>query len=341
MGRFRAYAGAGGHVRPLLLACALVIAAFPAAKAQDPLFRSDVRLVNLLVTVRDADGRLVGGLDKEDFTVLDEGLPREIAVFERRTDRPLSVAVLVDASLSTAIELEYERTSAQRFFANFFGVGSHPNDRVAVFKFSEGVELLAEFTRSQRTLERALGRVKPENGTSLYDAVLLASEELEEREGRRVIAVITDGGDTTSYSGFDIALEAAHAADAVIFGIVVQPIRSDAGRNVGGENALRAMADNTGGQVFLPAGQEELDRTFDRILESLRTQYLLAYYPPPHDDPKTRFRRVQVQVTEPEAEVSARAGYYVPEERRLLPESVSPAAPVETPKPPRRWRKAP
>ncbi len=323
----------------LRLSALLLIAAL--AAAQDPVvFTSDVSLVNVLVTVRDEKGGVVGGLDKSAFRVLDSGEQREITVFERRTDRPVSVALMVDSSLSTAIELEFERAAAQRFVRNLLGEGSHPQDRVSVMKFSEGVDLLTGFTRSQRQISRALDRIKPDTGTSLYDAVLLASEEVQDRAGRKVLIIITDGGDTTSYTNFRTALEAAHAADVVIYSLIVQPIKSDAGRNVGGERTLFMFAEGTGGKAFVEYGEDGLNRAFTEILENIRTQYLLGYYPPAHDDYKTRFREIAVQVDVPGAVVLARSGYYVPKERKLLPESVAPRQ-VATPQPKGRWRTAP
>jgi len=311
----------------------------PAVWAQDDVvFRTDVRLVRILATVQDANGAPIGGLNAEDFQIVDGDEQQQITVFERRTDRPLSVVLLVDASLSTAIELKFERASAKRFAANLLGEGAHPDDRLAVMKFSEGVELLADFSNQLRGLEKGIDRLKAESGTSLYDGVLLAAEELERREGRRVIVVISDGGDTTSFSSFRAALEQAHAADVVVYGLTVQPIKSDAGRNVGGENALRMFADQTGGISFVEYGEEALNRAFDEIVENLRTQYLLGYYPPEHADPKTRYRRIEVTVSRENAQVLARQGYYVPKERTVLPESSTTSEPVLRPPDERRWR---
>lgn len=319
---------------PLLL----LVAVSTAFAQDDVVFRSEVSLVRVLATVQDAEtGAPVGGLDAEDFSIIDGGEQQEITVFERRTDRPLSVVLLVDASLSTAIELKFERNSAKRFAANLLGEGAHRDDRLAVMKFSEGVELLADFSNRLRGLERGIDRLKAESGTSLYDGVLLASEELERREGRRVIVVISDGGDTTSFTSFGTALEQAHAADVVLYGLTVQPIKADAGRNVGGENALRMFAGQTGGKSFVEYGEEALNRAFDEILENLRTQYLLGYYPPEHTDPKTRYRRIEVGVDRADSHVLARQGYYVPKARTLLPESVSSDAVIRSPQK-RRWR---
>lgn len=306
----------------------------------EAVFRSDVRLVNVTATVRDANGGIVGGLEADDFHIVDGDAEREIVVFERQTDRPLSVMLLIDSSLSTAIELEFERSSAKRFVANIFGEGAHDDDRVAVMEFSEGVRLVAPFTRRERTLGRALDRIKPDTGTSLYDGVLLASEELERRDGRRVIVIVTDGGDTTSYSSYRDSIEAAQAADAVIYSVVVQPVKADAGRNTGGERTLRMFADGTGGKSFVEYGEAGLNRVFSEILENLRTQYLLGYYPPEHENSQTRYREIQVSVDRRGATVLARAGYYVPEAQRYLPESI-PATIEQLEQYPRgRWRDA-
>jgi Ca-activated chloride channel family protein len=286
-------------------------------EANDTTFRIDVSLINVLVTVKDAQGAPIGGLNKEDFTILDGGVTRPVTVFERRTDRPLSVTLMIDASLSTAVELEQERISARRFVENLLRQGSHPRDRVAVLKFSAYVDLLAEFTRSVPAITRALRAVRSESGTSMYDAILLASEELAGREGRRVMIIITDGGDTTSTVSFERALRATHAIDGVIYGMIVMPIKSDAGRNTGGENALKALASNTGGATFVQLGTDTLDEAFEQILRNLRTQYLLGYYPPELPDTNETFRSIEVQVNRPDVTVLARKGYFLPEPRRV------------------------
>ncbi|MDA0204028.1 MAG: VWA domain-containing protein [Acidobacteria bacterium] len=304
------------------------------------MFRSEVSLVNVTATVRDANGGVIGGLDVENFRIVDGSEEQKIVVFERQTDRPLSVMLLVDASLSAAVELEFERVSAKRFLANLFGAGSHEGDRLGVMKFSEGVDLLAPLTRRAKVIERALDRIRPESGTSLYDGVLLASEQLQKRRGRRVLIILTDGGDTTSYSTFRQAIEAAQSADVVIYSVIVQPVKADAGRNTGGEHTLYLFAQGTGGKAFVEYGEAGLNRVFSEILENLRTQYLLGYYQPAHDDTRTRYRDIQVTVDLPDATVLARSGYYVPEERKLLPESVPPQRIDSERRPNGRWRQA-
>jgi Ca-activated chloride channel family protein len=128
--------------------------------------------------------------------------------------------------------------------------------------------------------------------------------------------IITDGGDTTSNTSFEQALRATHAIDAVIYGMIVMPIKSDAGRNTGGENALKTLAGNTGGATFVQLGTENLDEAFAQILRNLRTQYLLAYYPPELPETNETFRPIEVRVNRANVTVLARKGYFLPEQRR-------------------------
>lgn len=282
-----------------------------AQEPAQPVFTADVRLVTLPATVKDERGAPIGDLDAEDFSIFEEGEPRELAVFERSTDRPLSVVLMLDASLSTAIELRYERESASRFLARLLGTPTETADHAAVFSFSSDVEVLQSFTVDHGLLDKALGRVRPRTGTSVYDAVLLASQELRRREGRRVIVIITDGGDTTSYVRFADALRAAHDAEAAIYPLIVLPIRSDAGRNRGGEHALITLAKNTGGESWVQHGTSNLDAAFAEILRTLRTQYLLGYYPLQRGlRENDQFRNVEVVVGREGATVLVRSGYF-------------------------------
>ncbi len=299
----------------------LLVATASLQAQQDPeiVFTTDVRLVTLPVTVKDAGGTPIGDLDRGDFDILEEGVPRELAVFERRTDRPLSVVLMLDASLSTAVELRYERESARRFIGRLLGPGSQSGDSVAVFSFSSGVEVLQHFTRDLTALNDALGRVRPESGTSVYDAIHWASRELARREGRRVVIVITDGGDTTSRWSFADAMKAAHDAEVAIYPLIVLPIRSDAGRNRGGEHALITLAGNTGGETFVQYGAVNLDEAFDEVLVNLRTQYYLGFYPQ-LDGVQRRevFRNIEIRVQRPGAKVLARSGYYADPDIRAV-----------------------
>ena len=297
--------------RALLAVAALAIPCFLASKilAQQPTFRSEVKLVRLFVTVKDRGGAPAGNLNKSDFHVSDNGVDQTISVFERETELPLSVAVLVDVSGSTAKDLKSELDSVHRFLRAFLREGN-PDDRAALYSFNWQVVLNASFTRNLDRLESALRKLKGEGGTSMYDAIYLASRDIEERQGRHAMIVVTDGGDTTSNRDFHQALEAAHMADAVLFPIVIVPITNDAGRNVGGENALTTLAAGTGGRNFSPTLGAELDDAFQEILRDLRTQYLVGYYPKGIPQSKDRFHRVRVTVDRPGLRVLTRSGYY-------------------------------
>jgi Ca-activated chloride channel family protein len=290
-----------------LLACAVFL------RAQQPDIRVNVRLVRLLITVRDAAGGIVTGLDRSDFTVLDDGIRQDIAVFERQTEQPLSIAMLVDTSGSTGIELKTESDSVVRFFNALIREGN-PNDAAALYTFNWQISY-GSYTRKLAALERDARHLKSEAGTCLYDAIFYASRDMEYREGRHVMIIVTDGDDTVSSKTFNEAMEAAQRADAVLYPIVVVPIRNDAGRNVGGENALTTMAQRTGGRVFTPTPGPELDRAFNDVLRELRTQYLVGYYPrsmPPTPKP---FHSVTVKLAPPELRAITRTGYYEDSER--------------------------
>jgi len=281
-----------------------------AAWAQEqPVFRTEVKLVRLLTTVKDANGALVGGLSKEDFRVSDNGAPQEIAVFEQHTEQPLSVGIMLDISGSTAKDLKYETESLKKFAKALFGSGN-PKDQAALFAFNHDVSRASPFTRRLSTLENGMRGLKAGAGTSLYDAVLLGAEQLATRNGRRVMIVISDGGDTTSSTSFHEAMEKAHSNDVVIYSILVVPIENDAGRNIGGEHALEQFGRSTGGRVFQPTVGTAMDRAFDAILRDLRTQYLLGYYPKNVPLTRNRFHTVKVETTNPGLRVQSRSGYY-------------------------------
>lgn len=292
-----------------LFAASLLSAQIP--DAAEPRFSVNVSMVRLLVSVFDASGKPVSDLSAGDFQILDDGVHQTISAFQRNTSLPLSVAVLIDTSGSTLIDLHYEVDSVLRFIPTLLNAGN-PDDAFELFSFNWRTNLEVDFSRSQKRAERALHALKGDGGTSLYDALYLASGTLQDREGRHVMVIVTDGGDTTSYKHFQDAEDAAQRADAVVYPIVVVPITSDAGRNVGGEHALATMAWATGGRIFYPEGFDRLDQAFADILRDLRTQYLLAYYPQNTPDSRSRFHRVEVRVNRPNVRVSSRSGYFTP-----------------------------
>ncbi len=289
----------------------LVAALLPTlAGQQDPArFKSQTELVRLLVNVKDAKGELVGSLEKSDFTVYDCGVKQVIDTFERQTALPLSISVLIDVSGSTLKDIHYETASLEKFFKALLGSGNE-KDAAAVYAFNDSVTLLKNFTRNQGQLNGSMRNLNPVGSTALYDAIVLAAEGVSNRDGRHVVVIVTDGGDTGSKYRFPDAIKEAHLADAVVYPIVVVPITNDAGRNTGGENALALMAKETGGRTFYPSVGAQLDQTFAEILKDLRRTYLLAYYP--HDLPKgaPEFHPVRVEMSRPDLRPANRTGYY-------------------------------
>jgi len=255
--------------------------------------RTDVNLVSLTVSVQDAAGRPVIALPREAFSVFDEGVKQEVAVFEAQTQQPLDLALMIDTSLSAASELEFESGAALRFIQKVV----RPQDTLAVYTFAELVERLTPYTPSVETLEGGLKRMRPGAGTSLYDAIYLASGELGRRPAsrRRVIVLVTDAGETTSRASFEDTRRAAVASDVLLYTIVIRTLKSDALRDLAGEHALATITDSTGGAMFLADELSQLDRLYAEIDYELRTQYLLAFYPQP-PPPKKSVRHLEVQV---------------------------------------------
>jgi Ca-activated chloride channel homolog len=289
-------------VKALPLTAALLFA------QETPTFRTDVRLVHVIATVKNAAGELVGDLQKDDFEVFDNGARQEIAHFGKQTDQPLSVALLVDTSGSTAKDLAFETTSAAKFLHAILG-GGNTADRVALYTFNYDIQQ-GGFTSNYAGLERQLKTLRGEAGTSLYDAIYYASRALELRQGRKAIVIMTDGGDTTSSRDLAAALKAAQMSDAVIYAVVVLPITNASGRNTGGEHALEFMAQGTGGRTYYPGVNAQLDKAFSDVLRELRTQYVLGFYPKNVPLTKNPFHSLEVRTKRPELRVSARNGYY-------------------------------
>jgi Ca-activated chloride channel family protein len=257
--------------------------------------RVQTNLVSILANVTDAKGEPVIGLAQSAFQLFEEGVEQKIVRFEPQTNRPLDLALMVDTSGSAVIELKIERDAALHFVQEVV----RPGDRLAVFSFTSDVIQLCNFSDDPRLLEAAVRRVDPgaDMGTSLYDAVVLGSQSVK-RQGadrRRALVIITDAGETTSYWKFDDARRAAVASDALLYTVVVRPMKSDAGWNTAGEHAIETITDSTGGAMFYPTDLSELTGIFDQINRELRTQYLLGYYPTP-TPPAGSSRHVAVKV---------------------------------------------
>ncbi len=297
-------------MKPLLLAL-IVGATAVLARAQEPdtTVKVDVKLVNVFVTVTDAHGSPVANLQKENFLLKEDGKEQKISFFSRESQLPLSIVLAVDTSLSTRKDLPLELSSARKFAHDIV----RPQDALAVYKFAEEVSQVVPFTSDLKRIDAGIDRIRNGAATALYDAIFLGSQALGKRQGRKVMVVITDGGDTISQVDYKEALRAAQESEAIIYSIIIVPIEASAGRDTGGEHALIQISQDTGGKYYYATSLSQLDEAFRKISDELRTQYLLAYYPSQRYS-DSDFRRVQVDLTNlPPGEpyqTRHRAGYY-------------------------------
>jgi Ca-activated chloride channel family protein len=263
------------------------------AAQQRSRIKVSVNLVNVLVSVLDEDNRPAPDLPLEAFQLFEEGVRQKIEIFESETKQPLEIVLMIDASLSAHKEISFEEQAAAHFIAQVL----RPADHLAVFAFDENVTQIAGFSDNVAALQNALHRIPSGAGTSIYDAVLLGSRALERRgeDRRRVIILVTDGGETTSNADFEAARKAAVRANTLLYSIIVRPVKNESGRNTAGEHAIETITDTSGGAIFFPDSPQDLDIIFDRIDRELRTQYRLGYYPNPRG-PANTYRSIEVKV---------------------------------------------
>jgi len=282
-----------------------------ACVAQEPetTIKVDVKLVNVFVTVTDEHGAPVASLKKDNFALREDGKEQKIAVFDKESALPLSIVLALDTSLSTRKDLPLELVSARRFAHAIL----RPIDALSLYQFSEIVNEVVPFTPDLKRIDHGIDRIRLGSATALYDALYLGSQALEPRQGRKVMVVITDGGDTMSKVDYKEAVRAALEAEAILYSIIVVPIEASAGRDTGGEHALIQLSEDTGGKYFYATSVPQLDDAFRQISDELRTQYLLAYYPSQRLS-DSEFRRIRVTVgglqTGSNFKVRHRTGYY-------------------------------
>jgi Ca-activated chloride channel family protein len=282
-----------------------------------PDIKVDVKLVNVFASVTDANGAPVANLKKENFRVLEDDVPQKIAVFSQEPALPLSIVLAIDTSLSTRIDLPFELESARRFVHSI--VHGERKDTLALYCFSHEVQEMVPFTFDLVRIDHAIDRVRVGSSTAMYDAVYLGSQALEKRQGRKVMVVITDGGDTASQVDYADALREAQQAEALLYSVIVVPIEASAGRNTAGEHALIQMSHDTGGKYYYAESIIRLDQAFHQISDELRNQYLLGYYPSQRLS-DSDFRRIEVRVAPADANntqlfVRHRSGYYTSKSR--------------------------
>jgi Ca-activated chloride channel family protein len=254
------------------------------------------RLVNVALNVVDEHGAPVGGFEKQDFHIFEDGKQQTIAIFDREATSPLSIVLALDASETVLTSQKLERDAAKHFVRAIL----RPQDELDLMDFSDTVREIVPFTNQAKRVEAGLGEVQRGQETALYNAVFLASQRLNETSTaagrRRVLVVISDGGDSAHGEGYAQAVEQAQRAGAMIFSIIIVPIAADAGRNTGGEHTLIQMSEDTGGKYYYVEDPADLEPAFQHVSDDLRTQYLLGYYAPQSSE--SAFRRIKVKLTD-------------------------------------------
>lgn len=298
------------RIPPLLLFTLFCFAAAPLARAQQqpPTLHVQVRLVNVFVNVTDQTGAPIPGLTAANFSVLDNGQPQKIAVFEQHSDLPLSIVLAIDTSGSVQKDLDLESRDAREFIHSLL----RPIDRVEVLDFNTTVHRVVPFTSNQRAIDKALRHLSRGPATALYAALAEAAHDLAPLHGRKVILVISDGGNTVSGVDYPQALHAAIRAQAMIYSLIDLPILNDAGRDIAGEHALITLSQQTGGKFYY-AQSGYLQPVFDRVASDLRTEYLLAYYPKQTGRHFSSYHAITVQLQLPNTsqyQLTYRTGYY-------------------------------
>jgi Ca-activated chloride channel family protein len=267
-----------------------------------------VDLVNVVFAVSEGSNRFVPNLNKDDFLVEEDGKSQTISYFAKEVTLPLTLGMLIDTSPSVEPILETEKTTAMEFLRAVL----RKQDLALVMNFDRSVTLVQDFTSDLRRLEKAIRSLSIGGGTSVHDAVFLASDEkLKGETGRKAIILISDGGDTTSKLKLKEALEAAQRGDIIIFAIstpVVGPIMMGGGDS----GVLKKYSESTGGTAFFPSKAQDFKKCFDAIQEELRSQYVISYTST-NAAKDGSFRSIKISVLNQKGlKVRAKKGYYAP-----------------------------
>jgi Ca-activated chloride channel family protein len=270
--------------------------------AQEPTFRSGSRVVPSYVTVVDANNRLVTDLARDDFEVFDNGRPQEITIFDNEV-RPFTAVVMLDTSVSMTDRLKDLYSGAEQFLLRLM-----PHDKAAVGAFNDKIEFASGFISDRNSLVSGLKHLDFGNQTRLYDAVHASLDQLEKVEGRKVILLFTDGADFGSRQGSGKALERARDREVMIYGIGLETeffngqmvVRSKP------DSILNRFANETGGGFFDLKKGADLNSSFTRIAQELRSQYLLGFSPATLDG---KVHKLEVRVKRPGLKSRSRRSY--------------------------------
>ena len=254
---------------------AIVILAAVATLAQQPTFKAGTSIVPVLTTVLDGQGRLVPDLEREDFTILDNGKPQEVVFFQNDI-QPFTVVVMMDFSFSMNAHLKLLKAAAEQFVLRML-----PDDKGQVGAFSDKILFSGEFTSDRDDLIAALDDLQYGNPTRLYDAIDASIDALDEATGRKVVLVFTDGDDTASRIGFGSVLDKARDKEVMVYAIGLRSefFNGQRMQRTAPDRALRRLADETGGGYFELRKTDELAPTFTRVAQELHSLYALGFTP--------------------------------------------------------------
>ena len=336
---------------------------------KDTTFSTDVRVINVLATVRDKSGHIVKNLNQEDFILTEEGKQQTIRYFARETDLPLTLGLLVDTSMSQRRVLGQEKTASFRFLDKVLRA---EKDQTFIMHFDHESELLQDLTSSRPLLQKALDEIElpadqrsgqrqggqgqggrsrggvgfpgggrrrggrgggagqggggPQSrgsrggaGTTMYDAILLASDEITRKQkGRKALILLTDGVDNGSKTFLNDAIEAAQRADTLVYSILFadeqsyrNPFgggRGGGGEHVDGRKVLQQISRETGGSFYEVSKKLSIDDIYDQLQEELRNQYSLGYSPEAKD--ASGYKAIKLTTKRSGLIVQTREGYY-------------------------------
>jgi VWFA-related protein len=304
-----------------LLAAAIALPALPQEpEVQGPIIKANVNLVNLFVTVRDKNKRIVTDLKQDDFKIAEDGQDQKIAFFSKEVTQPITLGLLMDTSGSEQYMLGAIQDGASSFLNRVMRKG----DEAMIMSFDLDVDLLSDFTDNRSELNRAIRKAQintgggggggtpgtlpsGNKGTNFYDALYLAcNEKLSTEAGRKAVVVLTDAEDNGSKVRVEEAIEAAQRTDTVVHILLVYDPHYGANASI-----AKKITDETGGRMIVVNSEKHLQEAFDQISEELRSQYTLGYYPT-NAARDGKFRKIKVDVSGKDLKVLARKGYYAP-----------------------------
>jgi VWFA-related protein len=311
-----------------LLISTLLFPAGALLSSQEPQIKVNVKVVNVLATVRDKHGQIITNLGKDDFAIDEDGRPQSIAYFSRETDLPLTLGLLVDTSGSQRRVLDDERSASRSFIDSMV---REDKDKAFVIHFDREVELLQDLTSSREKLDAALARLQTPRrptrserriapdvgrwalaGTALYDSVLLASDDLmRNQSGRKALILLTDGVDNGSKIGVSRAIESAQRADTLVYSILFTDDQAYDGvfASANGKKALERISQETGGAFFEVSGAQSITAVYAQLEQELRNQYNIGYTSD-RTEGAPGYRKIHLATKRPELKIETRDGYY-------------------------------